>query len=402
MKTLLSYSIAIILLALSGCSKVVMFEPSDEEIASYSSIYMPRAIAERAVTTTAMSTTGEEKTFLYNAYFGGPENAKENIDVTFAIDPAKVAEFNSKNGTNYKLLPEIAYSIETLKGTINAGGRSTGDLKVTVTPGDYFTLFETYLLPISLVEASGTVAINEKLTTSYLVFNITYLPGQVPRERVLQLGQNWGTILTNGARGSLIRKDNKNDIVLHEPDAEGKFTAPARVIGVNWEASESFYYVNENSVVVRNFPYWAGLFSFRIDANHELPQANPFWLGDFWDKYKIIPFKEYFLTVDNEGIMRRQPVLTDVNAPKTQVAIGFNIYKQIITYKNFLLASEENGKLWIFPMSEDGVPGTRRQVGEGWDVYEKIIASGDDILALDDQGDVYRYKFNPNGFYPLK
>lgn len=67
-----------------------------------------------------------------------------------------------------------------------------------------------------------------------------------------------------------------------------------------------------------------------------------------------------------------------------------------------MLALEANGKLWLYFMSDEGVPGAKRLVGEGWDIYQKIIVSGDDILALDDHGDVYRYKFNQNGFYPLK
>src|SRR5690606_8205747 len=118
--------------------------------------------------------------------------------------------------------------------------------------------------------------------------------------------------------------------------------------------------------------------------------------------YVIVPYKNYFLTVDNEGVMRRQPVLTDISAPKTQVGAGFKDYKQILAYQDYLLDLEKNGKLWMYAMTADAVQGTKKQVGSGWDMYQQIIVSGNDILALDDQGDIYRYEFNPNGFYPLK
>lgn len=389
-----------IVLSLASCTKVSVDEMDGAQRALYSKIYMPRA--ERPVETVAISTTGDEKTFLFNAYLGGPVDAQEDIPVIFAVELAKVEEFNNANGTNYQLMPESGYVIESLNSVIKAGTRSTGDLKVTIKPGSHFSMFATYVLPISLIQATDKIGINTKLATTYLVFTVTYLPGQVPREKVLQLGTNWGSILSAGARGCLIKKDNRNDILVYEPDSEGKYTSPPRVVGVNWDAAESFYYVNESSIVVRNFPYWAGLFSFIVNANHDLPQANPFWLGDFWDKYTLVPFKGYFLTVDDGGIMRRQPVLSDINAPKTQVGTGFKIFKQIVAYKNSLLALEPNGKMWLYSMSDEGVPGARRQVGEGWDIYLKIIVSGDDILALDDHGDVYRYEFNQNGFYPLK
>lgn len=394
---ILAGTIASVML-LSACSDVIVYEPEAGEMELYSKVYIPRA--ERPVEVSAISTSGETQEFLYSAYLGGPKDASSAIDVTFAVDADKVSTYNEKNGTEYKLLPQESYTLEADKGVIPAGSRTTGNFKLSVKPGDYLTMFESYILPLSISQAGITVS--KELETTYFVFTVTYEPGQVPREKVLSMGANWGNILSAGSRGSLMRRDTKNDILLYLPDAEGRFTVPPRVIGINWEASESFYYVNEKAVVVRNYPYWAGLFSFIIDDNYELPGANPFWLGDFWDKYVIVPYKDYFLTVDNEGVMRRQPVFTDVNAPKTQVGAGFKDYKQILAYQDYLLALDKDGKLWLYSMSADAVPGSKKQVGAGWDIYKQIVVSGEDILALDEAGDIYRYKFNPKGFYPLK
>lgn len=384
---------------LGSCSEVVIFEPSDEEIGLYSKVYMPRA--ESDITVNAISTSGEEQKFIYNAYLGGPVDAPKDIKVTFSVDVGKVADYNIENGTDYKILPESSYTLQSLQAVIDAGSRTHENLEFSVMPGEYFTMFDTYLLPLTISQAEGA-SLNEELSTVYYVFMVTYEPGQVPRDKVLSLGQNSGTILSNGPRGSLIHKNSINDIILYQPDENGVFNVPPKTIGWNWVDSESFYYVNENSVVARNFPYWAGLWNFRFTDNNELLVLEPHWLGDFWDKYIIVPFKEHFLLVDNEGVMWRQPALAHMNTAKTQVGSGFKSFKQILTYQNTILALEANGNLWLYQVSDLGVPSTRRQVGEGWNMYEKIIVSGSDVLGLDVAGDVYRYDFNPRGYYPVR
>lgn len=397
-KYIIYLSLASVLLGAS-CSKVTLFEADSEEIALYSKVYMPRA--ERGPVSAAISTQGTDITYTYSAYLGGPVTYKDGISLVFAIDEAKVAAYNQENGTDYKLLPASNYALETTSGMIPAGSRSTSDYKLTVKQSTQLEMFQTYLLPLTINNAQGA-ALNDKLTTSYYIFNVTYQTGQVPNTKVLSLGTNWGNLLSNGARGTLIRRNTVNDILLYTPDAQGNFSTAPRTILFNWADTESFYLVNETSIVVRNYPYWAGLFNFVIDAQHNIIGAPTFWLGDFWDKYTLVPFKNYFLTIDAQGVMRRQPTLTDINATKTQVGTGFTGFKQILSYTDYLLAVGNDGKLWLYNMSADGIPGSRRQVGQGWDMYTKIIVSGTDILGLDSKGDVYRYKFDPRGFYPLK
>ncbi|MFC3197931.1 DUF1735 domain-containing protein [Parapedobacter deserti] len=391
------YSISLLTL-FSACSKVIIYEPSAEEIELYSQIYMPRA--ERGAVSVPLSLAEQQLTFTYNAFLGGPIDARNDISVRFGVDPNKVAAYNETNNTDYQLLPEEAYELEVTHATIGAGQRTTGDFQLKIVSGPHLELFQNYLLPISILDAENSV--NNMLATTYYLFSVSYEPGKVPRELVLSMGSNWGNILSNGVRGTLIRRDANNDILVYEPDEQGVFSAAPQVAGINWDASESFYYVNENTIVVRNYPYWAGLFNFRVDDDYVLHGADPFWLGDFWDQFRLIPFNDFFLTVDGGGVMRRQPALTDVNAPKTEVGSGFGGFKQLLAYDDSLLALAHDGRLWLYEMSDQAVPGPRRQVGSGWEMYQQIIVSGSDILALDGAGDVYRYKFNPNGFFPLK
>lgn len=401
MKKISIYSMLFIMI-MGSCSEVMIYDPTDEEKAKYGLVYMPRA--ERGLNTIPLSNKPEEKTLEYSAYYGGPVDATKDIKVSFSVDASKVAEYNEKNGTNYKLFPESGFSLQTTEAAIKARERSTPTLYGKVTSGDHLDLFENYLLPITM---KADADVNEEFTTVYFLFPVSYPAGEVPRELVANLGANWGKFITNAAGGSLLRHDHANDIWIHKPDGEGKFNSTPERIGVDWRDSESFYLVNDQSMVVRNHPYWAGLFRFSVNpVNHALDPYGAwetFWLGDFWDQYVMIPFGEYMLTVQSDGVLRRQNMYTHPNASKIEMGSGFNGFKQILSYKNnALLALDNSGSLYLYPVTSEMTLDARRLVGTGWDLYRQIMVVGDDILGLDLQGQIYRYEFNPNGFYPLK
>ncbi len=403
MKTTSIYGLLLLTLVWGSCSKVIIYEPTEAEKGAYSRVYMPAA--ERGLTTVSLSNQVEEKVFTFNAYLGGPIDAQADIAVTFAVDNSKIAAYNEANGSNYKALPAEAYELAVSQAVIKAGERSTPTLQVKVTSGDHLELFESYLLPITIADASASL--NEAYTTAYFLFPVSYPPGEVPTELIGSLGADWGRYLTNYSRGSLLRHDHNFDIWVHKPDAEGKFTAAPERIGENWGDSESFYFINDQSMLVRNHPYWAGLFRFSITENYFLEGYGAwetFWLGDFWDQYVMVPYGDYMLTVEGDGVLRRQAMYSHPNAGKTELASGFNGFRQILSYQNdALLALDGTGRLWYYPMSDQAVPGTRRLVGTGWQMYSRILVTeAGDILALDPNGDLYRYAFNPVGFYPLQ
>lgn len=397
------YSLLLLAIVWGSCSKVIIYEPTEEEKANYSRVYMP--VAERGLTTVSLSNQAEEKVFTFNAYLGGPIDAGEDISVTFAVDNSKIAAYNEANQTNYKALPAEAYQLAATQATIKAGERSTPVLEAKVISGDHLELFETYLMPISITQASASL--NEDHTTAYFLFPVSYPPGEVPRELIGSFGPDWGRYLTNYSRGSLLRHDHNFDMWVHKPDAEGKFTAEPQNIGQYWVDSESFYLIDDASMVVRNHPYWAGLFRFSIREDYIMDAFGPwetFWLGDFWDQYVMIPFGDYMLTVEGDGTLKRQSMYSHPNAGKVELASGFNGFRQILSYQNeALLALDNTGRLWYYPMSDQAEPGPRRLAGTGWQQYTQILVSDEgDILALDPAGDLYRYVFNPVGFYPLQ
>lgn len=403
MKTTSIYGLLLLTLVWGGCSKVIIYEPTDAEKAAYSRVYMP--VAERGITTVSLSNQVEEKVFTFNAYLGGPIDAQEDIVVTFAVDNSKIAEYNEANGTHYAALPEEAYELAVSEAVIKAGERSTPTLQVKVTSGDHLELFANYLMPISVTNANASL--HEDHVTAYFLFPVSYPPGEVPRELIGSLGANWGRYLTNYSRGSLLRHDHNFDLWVHKPDAEGKFTSAPELIGENWVDSESFYLINDQSMVVRNHPYWAGLFRFSITEDYILEGYGAwetFWRGDFWDQYVVVSYGDYMLTVEGDGVLRRQPMYSHPDVVKRELASGFNGFRQILSYQNnALLALDAIGRLWYYPMSDQAVPGVRKLVGTGWQMYSRILVSDEgNILALEPNGDLYRYEFNPVGFYPLQ
>ena len=84
------------------------------------------------------------------------------------------------------------------------------------------------------------------------------------------------------------------------------------------------------------------------------------------------------------------------------IGSGWTDFVHIFPYENSLLALDKLGDLWQYPLTDDGVFGSRVKVGTGWDMYVHVMTAGTDLLALDSNGDLWRYKFNPAGLWALK
>lgn len=388
------------MLGIISCSKVIIYEPDEDEVVMYSKLYIPKA--ERSIKSLILNPEEEENYInSFNVYLGGPVDAKQDIAVRFKIDLEKVEEYNKKNDRNYQALPEENVSLQSMSATIPKGSRSTESIEFTLISNSNLELFKTYILPISI--ESDDASIHENLSTLFVIIRATYSAGEVPAEKVLSLGQNWGNILTSGPDGTFYIRDKNLDILLYEPDEEGVFSGPPKTIGIFWDVTESMYYVNETTLVARNIPP-AGLFRFTISDDYELeamPDWNDFWLGDGWDRWVIIPHKEYFFLIDDKGDLLRMSALAFENAPKTTVIPSFGEHKQVLSFEDYLLALKPDGSLWLYPVKSNGDLGAAQELGSGWNKYERIVVVGQDILAFDEKGDVFRYEIDPNGFYPL-
>ncbi|SDC19674.1 DUF1735 domain-containing protein [Niabella drilacis] len=404
MKSKIIFIIACISMVLASCDK---YNSGIEDPDLYKNVYMPRAADD----STVVAVTRDEASFElgYSASLGGLENAAGDINVSFKVDEAGVTAFNDRYGTNYPLLPAANYSLSAAAAVIRAGDRSTDKLTLTVKSNESLALFKTYILPISIQSVEGGGKILPKYATTYYLV-------KVGQPEILNLGSNWGGILSIGPKNTVISNEKvSKDILMYLPDDKGFYKQAPLHIGINWDASESFYYVNEKAMMVRNAPYWAGLFRFdmfpeNITQNNPKPAENiirsiadwnTFWQGDFWDKYLITPFGDYLFTRDNGGTLWRQPMFSKINVNRTQVATAFD-YTQIVAYPstnpNALICVNAAGDLWYYPVT-GGVPGAGKKVGTGWNVFRKIIVRGNEILALGQTNGLYAIAFDPDKTY---
>ncbi|WP_300599289.1 DUF1735 domain-containing protein [Niabella sp.] len=406
MKKIVYFIMMLLLAAVVSCDK---YNSGISDAGVYKNVYMPRAANDSTVL--AVTTDAAEYHLGYSAYLGGTENATGDITVSFNVSEADAMAFNNRYGTNYPLLPPGNYALSNTSAVIRSGQRSTDSLTLTIKSDNALSLFKTYILPVGIKAVDGG---QSNLAKTYTT---TYYLVRVGQEEILNTGANWGGIFCLGPKNTVITNDKvSKDILMYLPDDKGFYKRPPLRIGINWDASESFYYVNENAMVVRNAPYWAGLFRFDMHPEN-IVQTNPkpaeniitsiadwntFWLGDFWNKYLIATFGSYILTVDNAGILWRQPVFSKIDQNRTQVATGFN-FSQVVAYpavnSNALLCLTAGGDLWYYPASATAVPGTGKKVGSGWNVFKKIMVSGNDILALSASNGVYRLAFDPGKNY---
>src|SRR5699024_9912567 len=106
---------AVFLYVLSAisCSKVIIYEPDEDEVGLYSKLYIRKA--ESSIKS-LMLNPDEEENYInrFNVYLGGPVDAKEDITVRFKIDPEKVEEYNEKTDRNYKVFPKENVKLEEM------------------------------------------------------------------------------------------------------------------------------------------------------------------------------------------------------------------------------------------------------------------------------------------------
>lgn len=382
----------------AGCSKEVDIDLNIKDAETYSMLYMPQANGNPVIK--SLSITPSVSKFNYSAYLGGSLDNTANINVKFGVSQSMVDEFNLKNGTSYKLMPEGSYTLDQPEAKINSGSKNTGVLNLSVKTQGFILPFQSYLLPVSII--GGDAKVNTALNTTYFLVTGSYAPGEVPREKAYALGANAGQIYFD-FNGDMIGKRADGTLQLYPAGANGTFNAP-RQIGVGWNIFNMIFYYSGDRLIVRNVAGGGDIGQYAIDKNGNFGASKTVGFG--WGIFtKIIPYKGLLLGIDGNGSMAMYPLDAagnfDYGRIKT-IGSGWGSFKQVIPYENSLLAIEAGGDMYQFPLSDDGIFGSKIKVGSGWDMYSLVFSAGKDLLALDASGDLWRYKFNPIGFWPLK
>lgn len=161
------YIILIILAGIiaSGCLKDKVNLPA-QNADDYNAVYMPQAIS--SPNTANLAFTTDDQFLIYGADYGGIGYPQQDIHVSFTVSPDSVAAFNSRNGTNYPLMPNGSYELDATDAVIPKGALSTQPLRITVKTQGILSLFKEYLLPVT-IKADGNFKLNNNLSTTYYV-----------------------------------------------------------------------------------------------------------------------------------------------------------------------------------------------------------------------------------------
>lgn len=96
--------------------------------------------------------------------------AKENIEVTFAIDPSLVNTYNAKHDTKYAVLDDSYYEFPERTATVEAGKSVSEPLTIHFKNLDRLDIDATQLLPVTIVSAGGGLStLSGSQTVYYLV-----------------------------------------------------------------------------------------------------------------------------------------------------------------------------------------------------------------------------------------
>lgn len=80
-----------------------------------------------------------------------------DVELTLAIDPAKVEEYNAQNHTAFFPIPEDAVELENPQVTIKAGNAISSAASVKVVSTENFVEGATYVIPVTIAKAAGSL-----------------------------------------------------------------------------------------------------------------------------------------------------------------------------------------------------------------------------------------------------
>jgi hypothetical protein len=126
---------------------------------------MPQAVAYPNVMDLIMRDTLQSVVF--GAAIGGVSDQKATINVSFKTNPALVSEFNTKNNTNYSVLPEGSYELTSTQASLAAGQLNTRGLKIKIKTVNGIEPLKDYMLALSIDQASPQISINDSLRTTF-------------------------------------------------------------------------------------------------------------------------------------------------------------------------------------------------------------------------------------------
>jgi len=140
----------------------------------YSMVYMPLAVNGTMTYDLAIDEAQEEVVSIY-ANIGGLVKTESDLAVTFRLEKDSLDVYNSRNNTEYGLLPEDSYEFKDSVVTIPAG-KTCSSAPAVVAIHSANLQEGRYLLPVKLVSVEGgDYPINEDKSLLYIMVNARIL-----------------------------------------------------------------------------------------------------------------------------------------------------------------------------------------------------------------------------------
>lgn len=386
-------------ISLSSCSDEVSVQLDIPGADEYVQIYMPSAARTENIKTVYIQE--QVQSFDVWAYYGGPKYPTQDLSIEFEFRPDLVAAFNEKNGTDYAAMPEGSYSMPAASVKLARGELQSEPLAIEIVAANYMEVAKTYLLPVSIKSTSGTEPIKESLRTAYYLITGSYLPGQVPREKVY----SFGGPLTRPIcvrNTDVVHITEENNLVYLTLQSDGTYGNPT-AFGWGWGDCDWLAYMEPGRLMAR---YMGNINCYNLDESYNITGQSTPGLG--WGDFKqLVLFKDLGILAVSADALNKYPFVPggatfDFPLCGELVNSGWGGYNYLLNYGDNILAVDANGDMWAFPLSDTFALGAPHKIGTGWDIYTTVIACGEQLLAVDTNGDLWRYEFNPTAFWPLK
>lgn len=282
---------------------------------SYNTVYMAQAIDLQD--SVFVQSRGSSKLFV-GASFGGVRYAPEDIQVVFDVDMSLVAEYNDTYGTNYLPLPLNNLSFPERETLIKKGELQSIPLTVNISFVGLHT-FTSYLLPVKVVSISGSVPLNENLSTTYFRIEVRSEPVPI---RVMALGK--GGANNDMDRLAQIIQDANSDIVLiREMDKNTTRSGSAN----DWpeilaeKLGSDFHFVFVPSILT----YQGGQYGMGVYTKYPMSNVELYRLalanGNQGPTHEAAPFAMMDLDIDG-NILKLGAVHTGANAANRDAQVA--------------------------------------------------------------------------------
>jgi hypothetical protein len=338
----------------------------------------------------------------YTAFYSGNTAPREDIKVTFSVDAAKVAAYNSQNGTSYKVPPEGSYTMSATSSIIPKGSVCAVPGQVTVTGKGHLKASVKYLLPVTVSVDGSAAGADARLSTVYYLLTAVPAPGNVAVRKIGTLPAGAGSAFVLGNRYLIAENDGE----LSRRPYTGGNLGKAAPVAAPANLKEMDVMVNFMDRYIIGLYRGSGdgqLICFPIDTDAKSVGATEKVVGT--SGYNI--FSEIFTHGPN--LYCRKPGGEMMIYPLTQslewgtvrsLGSGWN-HPVIFGYGNSLIAIDDKGTMWRYPILKDGQPGLPEKTGTGWNKYDRIVVAGDDLLCVDSDGAVWKMEFDEEGFLAL-